>query len=156
VASNGDELEQLWVEPDLAQLRGAAEAIAVAWFTLRGIPVAVPTQPRPHDLLVSLRDKVARVQVKSTTRANSGSWLAGICRAPSFDKTAGNVPYDPGALDYFWIIDGDGAIYFIPSPLVAGRVALVLRAYSAYRVGNASSLLAAVTRPTEQLPASVG
>jgi hypothetical protein len=41
--------------PDLSTyLRVAAEPIAVAWFTLRGAHVAVPSTPCAYDLLVTL------------------------------------------------------------------------------------------------------
>jgi hypothetical protein len=53
------------------------------------------------------------------------------------------MPYDPDVIDYFFIVDGDYDMYLIPSRIVAGRVAIQLRTYRKYLVGNASALLGA-------------
>jgi hypothetical protein len=45
-------------------------------------------------------------------------------------------------LDYFFIIDGDGAVYLIPSQVLAGRTGIYVRMYANYCVGDASSLFA--------------
>jgi hypothetical protein len=55
---------------------------------------------------------------------------------------ASREPYDLDELDYFFIIDGDLAVYLIPSHVVAGRKAINVGAYQGYRVGDASSLFA--------------
>ena len=60
--------------------------------------------------------------------------------------SAGNrerlVPYDPELIDLFFIMDGDLAMYLIPSRVIAGRVAILLRTYTEYIVGNAAGLMA--------------
>jgi hypothetical protein len=56
------------------------------------------------------------------------------------DKSASKIPYDPDDVDYFFLIDGDGALYFIPSAALAGKTTVNVGAYSQYRVGDASSL----------------
>lgn len=142
--SGGNSADQLVeLSPDLSRLRMAAESIAVAWFTVRGVPVAIPAQPCQYDLLVTLPTGLQRVQVKSSaSRTKTGTWKVSVGRRPySLDKTAGHAPYDPDELDYFFVIDGDGAIYFIPSQAVAGRTSIFIRPYAQYRVGDASSLL---------------
>lgn len=45
-------------------------------------------------------------------------------------------------MDYFFIVDGAGALYLIPSSVLGGRTRINVGAYAAYRVGDASSLLA--------------
>jgi hypothetical protein len=124
-------------------LRIAAEAIAVAWLTLRGVPVAVPTQQCEYDLLITLSGRQQRVQVKTGTfRGRHGTWQVCVGRRPYvLDKSALKSPYDPDTIDYFFIIDGDGAIYLIPSRVLAGKVAINIGAYERHRVGDASSLL---------------
>jgi hypothetical protein len=52
------------------------------------------------------------------------------------------MPYDPRVIDYFFIVDGDGNMYLIPSRAIAGRVGLGLRTCRKYIVGNAGGLLA--------------
>jgi hypothetical protein len=130
------------LRPDASMLRLASEAFAAAWFAVRGRSPAVPIHPAPYDLLVTFPDGVKRVQVKTTTyRAPSGSWTVGIGRRPyALDATASREPYDPDELDYFFVIDGDAVVYLIPSEVVAGRSAINVGAYAAYRVGDASSL----------------
>jgi hypothetical protein len=66
-----------------------------------------------------------------------------IGRRPyALDKSASRQPYDPDEIDLFFIIDGDLAIYLIPSRVVAGKTSINVGAYAAYRVGDASSLVA--------------
>lgn len=124
-------------------LRVAAQPIAVAWFALQGLPVALPSEPQAYDLLVTMPDGIRRVQVKSTTqRTASGSWTVVIGRRPyKLDKTAGRAPYDPDTIDLFFVICADGSIYLIPSDVLAGRTQVSLSVCAAYRVGDASSLL---------------
>lgn len=130
--------------PDRRQIVSAAERIAIAWFALRGIPVSAPLVPEAYDLLATLPDGVSRVQVKSTTyRGKAGTWQVVVGRRPyTPDKSAHRLPYDPDELDYFFIIDGDAALYLIPSRVLAGRTRVNIGQYRTYRVGDASSLLA--------------
>jgi PD-(D/E)XK nuclease superfamily protein len=126
-----------------SMLRVAAPSIATAWFTLRGMSVAVPVEPEVYDLLVTMEDGIQRVQVKSTTRrTRSGTWAVEVGRRPyALDKTAGKAPYDPDSLDYFFIVDGLGRVFVIPSRVLAGRIVITIDSYAQYCVGDASSLL---------------
>lgn len=69
------------------------------------------------------------------------------------DKTASRIPYDPDTLDYFFVIDGDGAIYLIPSRVVGGMTAISVGAYQDYLVGHASDCLGSSSNAeaTEQM-----
>lgn len=129
--------------PQPKMLRTAAQSIAIAWFLLRDIPVAVPPEPKEYDLLVTMQGGVQRVQVKSSTRrTRSGTWDVGIGRRPyRLDKSAGRESYEPDSLDYFFLIAGDGAIYLVPSQVLVGRVSVFLSVLDRYRVGSAASLL---------------
>jgi PD-(D/E)XK endonuclease len=129
-----------------SSLRVAAEAIATAWLTLRGIPVAVPAKSEEYDLLASFTSGIGRIQVKSTTHRSAGKWVVGVGRRPySKDRASSKIPYDPDSVDYFLLINGAGAIYLIPSGVVAGRTEIQLDSYAEYLVGDASSLLAAAS-----------
>lgn len=138
-------------EPDLCALRGAAQAIAMAWLSMRGMPVAMPTEPQSYDLLVTTPDGIQRVQVKSTThRGRDGKWLVGVGHRPySLDKTARKEPYDPDGLDFFFVVTGDGGLFVIPSDALAGRTTVCVDSYDGYRVGDASSLMANLPGPSE-------
>jgi hypothetical protein len=74
--------------------------------------VALPVEPAIYDLLVTMPDGVKRVQVKTTTRYSKDGWIVVVGRRP---YSAGNrerlIPYDPELIDWFFIVDGDLAIY---------------------------------------------
>jgi PD-(D/E)XK endonuclease len=136
-------IEHLTSEANAAELRNAAPALATAWFSLRGLPVAVPSEPQAYDLLVTTPAGFQRVQVKTTTFAvGNGTWQVSIGHRPYIlDKTASKEPYDPETIDCFFIINGAGDLYLIPIEAVAGYTAIYLSAYSDYKVGDVSSLL---------------
>jgi PD-(D/E)XK endonuclease len=133
------------IDPDLAHLRAAGPSIAAAWFALCGCDVLFPIEPAVYDLVVSMPDGLRRIQVKTTTSRNSAGWQVGISRHPHATEKGGpRLPYDPDVIDYFFIVDGDLTMHLIPSRAVAGRVALGLRTYATYVVGNAGGLLGVV------------
>jgi hypothetical protein len=138
--------EPVLITPNLMHLRDAGPSIASAWFTICGCSVLFPIEPAIYDLVVSMPEGLRRIQVKTTTSKyqHGGGWQVGIGRHPhSIEKGGHHVPYDPDAIDYFFIVDGDLAMYLIPSRVIAGRVGLMLRAYKSYIVGNAAGLLEA-------------
>lgn len=131
------------IPPQKSMLRNSALALAMAWFGLRGIPTALPMEQQAYDLLVTLPGGIKRVQVKSSTcRTAPGRWQVSVGHRPyALDKTAGRAPYDPDALDYFFIVTGDGLLYLLPNRAIAGRTAIQIDGSSRYLVGDASSLL---------------
>ncbi len=56
------------------------------------------------------------------------------------------LPYDPELIDWFFIMDGDLAIYLIPTQVIAGRVAILLHTYTRYIVGSAAGLMGPSSR----------
>ena len=131
------------IKPDLRYLRDAATSIAASWFSLCGFNVAVPLEPAVYDLLVSMPEGVSRVQVKTTTCFSKDGWTVVVSRRPySVGNRERRVPYDPELIDWFFIVDGDLAIYLIPSRVIAGRVAILLHTYTNYIVGSAAGLMA--------------
>jgi hypothetical protein len=130
-------------KPDLKHLRDAATSIAASWFALCGFTAAIPVEPAVYDLLVSMPDGIKRVQVKTTTYYSRDGWMVGVGRRPySVGNRERLVPYDPELIDLFFIMDGDLTMYLIPSRVIAGRVAILLRTYEKYIVGNAAGLMA--------------
>jgi hypothetical protein len=134
---------QLIPKPALRNLREAATSLAASWFSLCGFTVAIPIEPATYDLLVSTPEGIKRVQVKTTTYKGKTGWQVGVGRRPySIGNREPLVPYDPELIDWFFIVDGDLNIYLIPSQVIAGRVAILLRAYAKYTVGSAAGLMA--------------
>jgi hypothetical protein len=92
---------------------------------------------------VTFPEGVRRVQVKTTTFRSKGSWSVHIGQHPHrTDRTTGRRAYDPDSVDFFFVIDGDYAVYLIPSARVGGRLTINVGAYRRYLVGDASSLFA--------------
>ncbi len=117
--------------------------LASCWFLLCGFTTAIPLEPTIYDLLVSMPDAVKRVQVKTTTYNSKSGWQVAVGRRPySVGNRERLVPYDPELIDYFFIVDGDLAMYLIPSRVIAGRVQILLRSYAGYVVGSAAGLMA--------------
>ena len=116
--------------------------LAACWFSLCGFATAIPVEPVVYDLLVSMQEGIKRVQVKTTTYYSKGGWQVAVGRRPySAGNRKGLVPYDPELIDLFFIVDGDLAMYLIPSQVIAGRVQILLRTYVRYIVGNALGLM---------------
>jgi hypothetical protein len=129
--------------PALRNLREAATSLAACWFALCGSTAAIPLEPTVYDLLVSTADGIKRVQVKTTTYNGKTGWQVVVGRRPySIGNREPLVPYDPDSIDWFFIVDGDLKIYLIPSNVIAGRVSILLRAYTKYIVGSAAGLMA--------------
>jgi hypothetical protein len=109
-----------------------------------------------YDLLVDGPTGTSRVQVKTTTTTSTkDGWIATVGHHPDTHARKGLghrlVAYDPEFIDLFFVIDGDLAMYLIPSRAVASRLRILLRTYKKYVVGNAAGLLgvsADAARPT--------
>lgn len=132
------------LEPDIRHLRDAGTMVAAMWFMLCGCNSAIPLEPATYDLLVSMPSGIKTVQVKTTTHKGRDGWQVQVGRRPySSGNQARLVPYDPDLVDFFFIVDGDLAMYLVPSRVIAGRVVVVLRNYSQYQVGEVGSLIKA-------------
>jgi hypothetical protein len=133
--------------PDLRYLRDAAPSIAASWFSLCGFNVAIPVEPTAYDLLVSTPEGIKKVQVKTTTCLTKDGWAAVVGRRPySVGNRERRLPYDPELIDWFFILDGDLAMYLIPSRVIAGRVSILLHSYVKYIVGTAAGFIAPAPR----------
>lgn len=141
------------LEADIKYLRVAGPTMAATWFALRGCAVSFPAEPALYDLLVDAPEGIRRVQVKTSTSLTKDGWMVTVGRHPNAGAKHGHLAaYDPESIDLFFIIDGDFAMYLIPSRAIAGRVRILIRAYANYMVGNAHGLLGTdgdygVTRP---------
>jgi hypothetical protein len=127
---------------NLKYLRVAGPTMAATWFALRGCAVSFPAEPTVYDLLVDAPDGIRRVQVKTSTSLTKDGWMVTVGRHPNVGAQYGRLAaYDPESIDLFFIVDGDFAMYLIPSRVLAGRVRVLIRTYSKYAVGNASGLV---------------
>lgn len=130
------------LKPDIRHLRDAGTLIAATWFMLCGCISSIPLEPAVYDLLVSMPGGTKAVQVKTTTHKGREGWEVQVGRRPySAGNRARLVPYDPDLVDFFFVLDGDLAMHLIPSRVLAGRVVVLLRNYTQYKVGDAGSLM---------------
>jgi len=143
------------LKAQLKYLRVAAGTLAATWFALRGCAVSLPIEPTRYDLLVHTPEGIRRVQVKTTTRNSKDGWTASVGHHPDTHSKKGHrLAYDPDEIDLFFIVDGDMTMYLIPSRAIAGRIAILLRTYRKYIVGNARGLLGDVEAPSAEVRAS--
>ena len=124
------------LRPDLRHLRDAGVHFVAGAVVLAGHRVLWPLEPGPYDLVVEMRDRLLRVQVKTTSRRVSGTWVCSITRSEYADVAGSKrrVCYQPGEVDLFAVVDGDQEVYLIPYEDVAGMTALSMRRYLDYRV----------------------
>jgi hypothetical protein len=123
---------------------GSASSLSVAmqWFLERGYLVSVPIEPAPYDLVTESDEGLQRVQVKSTSRRNpKGSYVVRLTRTvyvpgakPNASGSYRAVPYEPGVIDYFFILTRSRDIYLIPAPVVAGATNIAVARYDKFKV----------------------
>jgi hypothetical protein len=128
---------QIVPEPKPEFLRTAGGNLAASWFLLRGYEVLWPLEPCRYDLAVRANGSFQRIQVKTTTFRNAGTYVVTL----SNSRRAGHVVYDADEIDAFFVIDAELNVYLIPVDHVAGLTALSLRAYRAYQVAEAGRWL---------------
>jgi hypothetical protein len=134
-------------QPQLKHLRTAGSTLAAAWFMLRGYEVLWPLEPCRYDLAVRSGSDLQRVQVKTATFRNDGTFVARL----SYSRPTGHLVYDVDEIDCYFVIDAELNAYLIPYADVAGYQALYLRNYRAYLVAENGRWL---QQPDASRPAS--
>ena len=117
---------------DPRHLRTAGSALAAAWFMLRGYEVLWPLEPCRYDLAVRSGRGYQRVQVKTVTCRNDGTYVASLANS----RAGGQLVYGPDEIECFFVIDADLNAYLIPVADVVGYQAIYLRHYRAYLVAE--------------------
>ncbi len=116
---------------------------ASKWFLDRGYAVSVPLEPAAYDLVADSDVGLQRVQIKTTRRkAGSGRYTVALTRTVYQADAAANaggkyrqIKYEPGTVDFFFIIADDGSQYLIPFGAVSAVTSLVLdHKYKAFLV----------------------
>ena len=118
-------------------LRRAGAMLVSAVLTMQGYQVSWPLEPALYDLVVDAGDRGhLRVQVKTTTRWRSGTWLCEMGRHTYCAGASGKrrERYDVREIDYFAVVDGNMSVYLIPSAVVGGRLGISLRRYRRFLV----------------------
>ena len=126
--------------PRLENLRVAGPTLAAGWFMLRGYEVLWPLEPCRYDLAVRSDTKFQRVQVKTASYRNAGTYVASL----SNSRREGRGIYEVDEIDSFFVVDGELNAYLIPFEEVGGFQTIYLRNYRPYLVAERGHWLQAV------------
>jgi hypothetical protein len=130
-------------EPRLSQLRSAGPTLAAAWFMLCGYEVLWPLEPCRYDLAIRLDDAIHRVQVKTATYRNGGSFLVQLSNSR---RPGHRDVYDVDEIDSFFVVDAELNAYWIPFTDVSGYGQISLRNYRGALVAEQGNWLQHGTR----------
>lgn len=117
---------------DPSYLRHAGAMLAAGWFMLRGHHVMWPLEPCRYDFTVAVEGGFQRVQVKTATFRNNGTYIAKISNA----RRRGHDVYNLDEIDCFFVIDAELDAYLIPFQDVMGYQQICLRHYREYLVAS--------------------
>jgi hypothetical protein len=124
--------------PKPGHLRDAGPYLVLFALNAAGLPAALAPEGAVYDVLADLgADGVKRIQVKTGTGKDAGSWRCQLTRS-EYDSTGHGghrrAVYSSEEIDYFACIDGDLQLYLLPIELVEGQASIQLRKYLPYRV----------------------
>jgi PD-(D/E)XK endonuclease len=136
-----DPRANVFADPIPKRLRFAAIGNAIAWFTERGHVVSLPIEPAVYDLVVDMGQRFIKIQVKSSSTRSGGVGFArtGYDSSRPGSKSGGyarRAPYEPGEIDFFFVVLGDGSMYLLPYDVIGRSMTVRLRQrYKAFNVG---------------------
>ena len=128
--------------PDLAprpeHLRSAGPYLVLFAFNAAGTPATLAPEGATYDVLADFGpDGVKRIQVKTGTGKDAGSWRCQLTRSVYDPNGHGGhkaAVYSAEEIDFFACIDGDLQLYLIPIQVVEGFASINLRKYRPYIV----------------------
>ncbi|CCH16981.1 group I intron-associated PD-(D/E)XK endonuclease [Micromonospora lupini] len=118
-------------DPTPERLRVAATGKAIAWFSERGYVVSLPVEPAVYDLIVDSPEGLDRVQVKSSAAANRSVQFSRTLydKTQTGSRSTGHYtrkPYEPGEIDYFFVVMADGSMYLLPYEVIGRSMQITL------------------------------
>lgn len=134
-------------------LQGAiGEASAIEWFSSKGAVVWVPLGPSPKvDLIAEFEGGLRRVQAKTSTcwrvAGGAGRWEVSLrTRGGNRSWSGTSKRFNGMAVDYLFVLIGDGSRWVIPAPAVEGTAVIQLGGtkYSEFEVEPGTPLEEAV------------
>ena len=128
--------------PDARHLRAAGPHLVAATLALLGVPVSPAAEGLAYDLLADMgTGRIARIQVKTTSRRVGDTWECGLTRN-SYTAAARcghrKAVYSAEDVDFFACVDPSAAVYLVPIAAVEGLTTLTLRRYEQYRLRHIS------------------
>ena len=124
--------------PQLGHLRHAGPYLVLFAFNAAGWPATLAPEGAAYDVIVDFGvEGLKRIQVKTGTRRDRGSWICQLSRS-EYDPTGHGGHrrgvYSSEDIDFFACVDGDLQLYVIPIEVVEGLSIISLRKYQAYVV----------------------
>jgi Holliday junction resolvase-like predicted endonuclease len=104
------------------------ELSAMEWLASEGYGVWFPIGHSPDcDLIAEDRERLLRVQVKTTTQYRRRRWQVMICTKGGNQSWNGTIRlFEVSRCDRLFVLVGDGRRWFMPSEAVGGASRLVL------------------------------
>jgi len=101
---------------------------AIAWFSANGWLVSIPLcDNQPYDLVVDDGERLAKVQVKTTTRrAPGGNFMVQLETAGGNQSFSTRKAFDNTAVDLVFILTDERTQYLIPSAAIKPRRAITM------------------------------
>jgi len=114
----------------------AGLGIAIAYFSRIGVEVAIPlTDTQRYDLIIVHDRGLERVQVKTTTMKDYGSYVVHLRTIGGNKSQVKTRPFDPSDYEWLFVVCGDATAYLVPSGAITSRQSLSLgKRYEAYRL----------------------
>lgn len=90
--------------------------IAIGWCTAKGYCVSIPlSDSQEYDLVVDIGGKLNKVQIKTTNaKSKYNIYAVGLRTGGGNQSFITSKLFDPKAVDYLFILTGEGTKYFIP------------------------------------------
>lgn len=116
----------------------AGLGIAIAYFSRIGVQVAIPlTDTQRWDLIIENRDRLERVQVKTTTQRTpkEGGYVVHLRTVGCNTKRTVTRDFHPTDYEWLFVVCGDACVYMIPTGVITARTQLYLgRKYEPFRL----------------------
>jgi hypothetical protein len=109
--------------------------IAIAYFTKCGYTVCFPlTDSQDYDLVVD-DGSLKKVQVKTTIQQKNGKYQVGLRTRSTIDGTNIYLEFNPGKVDYLFVLTSSNDMYLIPSQQIMVKKGISLcDKYSIYKI----------------------
>lgn len=121
-------MEDVWNSSYKSKQGNIGLGQAIAYYTLKGIPVMIPlNDTQKYDLVVDIENKLYRVSVKTTQRkAASGNFEVQLKNCGGGSQGSVIRKFDNSTCDILFIYTIDGDIYEIPSKIINATSSIVL------------------------------
>lgn len=117
-------------------------ARAIAYFASAGHTVCIPlTDSQAYDLVVDIKGKLTRIQVKTTTYIRNGSYTVSLTTKGGNRSGQGRIKeLDKSAVDAVFILTGTGEMYLCPVEILPKSSLTLTQDRDQYKLGECAEL----------------